>query len=104
MSQIFTALKYLIAHLVDRPDQIQIERIETPQTDIFTLSVPKDEMGRLVGRNGRTAEAIRDVLGALGALTGKEVILDVIEARREGGPRERRRGQGRSRHARPRPR
>ncbi|MCS6936669.1 MAG: KH domain-containing protein [Candidatus Bipolaricaulota bacterium] len=102
MSQVFRALQFLIARLVDRPDQIQIERVETPKVDLFTLSVPKEEMGRLVGRNGRTAEAIRDLLGAIGAIAGKEVILDVIEARAPRQPRERRRrGRGRSR-ARPR--
>ncbi|MCI2430110.1 KH domain-containing protein [Candidatus Acetothermia bacterium] len=106
MSRIFQALQFLIARLVDRPDQIRIERVETPKADLFTLSVPKEEMGRLVGRNGRTAEAIRDLLGAIGALSEKEVILDVIEARapRTEEPRERRRSRGRSQRPRSRSR
>lgn len=87
MNQIFEALQYLIRALVDAPQKIAIERIETPKTDIFNISVPQDEMGRLVGRNGRTAEGIRDVLGAVGAIVGKEVILDVIEARPAHPPR-----------------
>jgi predicted RNA-binding protein YlqC (UPF0109 family) len=87
VNRVFEALKYMIAALVDAPQKIAIERIETPKTDIFTISVAPEEMGRLVGRNGRTAESIRDVLGAIGATMGKEVILDVIEARAALPPR-----------------
>ncbi|GBC76392.1 hypothetical protein HRbin07_00592 [bacterium HR07] len=86
MNPIFDALNYVMAALVHAPQKIAIERIETPKTDIFTISVAPEEMGRLVGRNGRTAEAIREVLGAIGATLGKEVILDVIEARRAAPP------------------
>lgn len=81
MNPIFAALQYIIQALVDAPQKVAVERIETPKTDIFTISVAPEEMGRLVGRSGRTAESIRDVLGAIGATMGKEVILDVIEAR-----------------------
>lgn len=87
MNPVFAALQYLIRALVDAPEKISIERIEAPKVDIFNISVSKDEMGRLVGRNGRTAEAIRDVLGAIGATLGKEVIIDVIEARPAPSPR-----------------
>lgn len=101
MNPIFAALQYLIRALVDAPEKITVERIEAPKTDIFNISVPQDEMGRLVGRNGRTAEAIRDVLGAIGTTLGKEVIIDVIEARpapppRAAAKRSRRRGRARS--------
>jgi predicted RNA-binding protein YlqC (UPF0109 family) len=113
VNQVFEALHYLIRALVDAPQKIAIERIETPKTDIFNISVPPDEMGRLVGRNGRTAEAIRDVLGAIGAIANKEIILDVIEARavppprspaktgQPRAPRGRRRGRGRPKQRRP---
>lgn len=87
MNRIFEALNYVIAALVNAPQKIAIERIETPKTDLFTISVAPEEMGRLVGRNGRTAEAIRDVLGAIGATMGKEVIVDIIEARAAPPPR-----------------
>lgn len=110
VNPIFAALQYLIRALVDAPEKIIVERIETPKADIFNISVLQDEMGRLVGRNGRTAEAIRDVLGAIGTTLGKEVIIDVIEARpvpppRSATKRARRRGRARSkarpaRHAR----
>lgn len=109
MNRVFEALKYVIAALVDAPQKIVVERIETPKTDIFTISVAPEEMGRLVGRNGRTAESIRDVLGAIGATMGKEVILDVIEARAAPPPRPAAkpprgsRGRRRSRSRRPNP-
>ncbi len=101
MNPIFAALQYLIRALVDAPEKITVERIETPKVDIYNISVPQEEMGRLVGRGGRTAEAIREVLGAIGATVGKDVILDVIEARpvpppRAAAKRARRRGRARS--------
>ncbi|MCS7198600.1 MAG: KH domain-containing protein [Candidatus Bipolaricaulota bacterium] len=103
MSPVFAALQYLIRALVDAPEKIAIERIETPKADIFNISVPQEEMGRLVGRSGRTAEAIRDVLGAIGARLGKEVIIDVIEARptppRAAAKRSRRRARSKTRSA-----
>lgn len=97
MNRIFEALNYVMTALVDAPQKIAVERIETPKTDIFTISVAPEEMGRLVGRNGRTAEAIRDVLGAIGATMGKEVILDIIEARAVVRPKALQKSRGRRR-------
>lgn len=104
MNPVFAALQYLIRALVDAPEKITVERIETPKADIFNISVLQEEMGRLVGKNGRTAEAIRDVLGAIGATLGKEVIIDVIEARPAPPPRATTKRSRRHGRARRRPR
>jgi hypothetical protein len=88
------ALQFLIAGVVDEPQKIAIDRIETAKVDLFYLSAPKGELGRLLGRQGRTVEAMRDVLSAIARKLEKDAILDVIEQRLEApvrvtSPRER---------------
>jgi predicted RNA-binding protein YlqC (UPF0109 family) len=78
---LFKALQYLISGVVAEPQHVAIDRIETTKVDIFYLSSPKGELGRLLGRQGRTVEAMRDVLSAIARKLEKEAIIDVIEQR-----------------------
>lgn len=90
-------LRFLAANVVSRPDSIRISRVETPNTDLFYLSVANDDLGRLLGREGKTVEAIRTVLDVAAAQYGKSTIVDVVEPRRkpgDGSTRVRRRGTG----------
>jgi predicted RNA-binding protein YlqC (UPF0109 family) len=72
-------LQYLVAAVVDRPETIKIDHILTPKVELFYLSVPRRELGRLLGRRGRTVEAIRAVVRAAGTRIGKETLIDVVE-------------------------
>ncbi|MFQ5794536.1 MAG: KH domain-containing protein [Candidatus Bipolaricaulia bacterium] len=72
-------LEYLVSFLADDPEGIQIDRIETPKVDLFFLRVQESDRGRILGRNGRTAEAIRDLMQTAAARLGKEAIIDIIE-------------------------
>ena len=83
---LFKALQYLIAGVVDEPKNVAVDRIETVKVDIYYLSSPKGELGRLLGRQGRTVEAMRDVLSAIARKLEKEAIIDVIEQRLEATP------------------
>lgn len=80
-------LRFLAASVVSRPDSIRISRVETPNTDLFYLSVASDDLGRLLGREGKTVEAIRTVLDVAAAQYGKSTIVDVVEPRRKSGDR-----------------
>ena len=80
---LFKALQFLITGIVDEPQNVAIDRIETSKVDIYYLSSPKGELGRLLGRQGRTVEAMRDVLSAIARKLEKEAIIDVIEQRLE---------------------
>ena len=75
---LLTLLEYLVVGLVNKPDKIRIERIESPKAELFYLSVAREDMGRLVGRRGRTVEAIRRVVHAMATQLGKEAIVDVV--------------------------
>ncbi|MFQ6117334.1 MAG: KH domain-containing protein [Candidatus Bipolaricaulia bacterium] len=71
-------LQYLVATVVERPERVKIDHISTPKVELFYLSVPKGDLGRLLGRKGRTVEAIRAVMGAAAARIGKETVIDVL--------------------------
>ena len=57
-------VRYIAENLVNNPDQIQISRKETNRTVVLELSVARDDMGRVIGRSGRVANAIRALLRA----------------------------------------
>ena len=89
-------LKYLLSSVLDEPGRVQISCVETTKIDLFYLTAARGDLGRLLGRGGRTVEAIRQVMNAAAAGQGKEAILDVLEE--QSAPR---RSHGRSRRARP---
>lgn len=72
-------LKFLAASVVYNPEEIRIEHIETQQADIFYLKVAKEDMGRVLGKGGRTADAIRCIMQSQAKQVGKDVIIDVVE-------------------------
>ncbi len=71
-------LQYLVSGVVERPEQVKIDHISTPKVELFYLSVSKRDLGRLLGREGRTVEAIRAVMNHVAAKLGKETVIDVL--------------------------
>ena len=63
-------LDYLVRELVDDPDAVRIEEAEDDRGVVFTLRVGPDDMGKVIGRGGRTARAIRTVMKAAGMRAG----------------------------------
>ena len=73
-------LEHLVRALVDRPDQVRIEEFtEDDGTVVFELSVAPEEYGKVIGRGGRTAQAIRTVVKAAGVRREKRVLVDIVE-------------------------
>ncbi len=70
-------LEFLTKHLVDNPDQVKIELEEKENKAIFTLSVAEQDVGKVIGRKGRTAQAMRTLLAAVAAKEGKRAILEI---------------------------
>jgi predicted RNA-binding protein YlqC (UPF0109 family) len=92
---LFQLLKYLLGSVLDDAERVRISRVETAKVDVFCLTAERGELGRLLGRGGQTAEAIRQVMNAVGARHGKETIIDVVEAHpSQQKARSRRRGRG----------
>ncbi len=65
--------------LVDKPDQVQVRAIEGEQVTVFELRVHPSDLGQVIGRQGRTAESIRIILGAAGMKLRKRVTLEILE-------------------------
>jgi predicted RNA-binding protein YlqC (UPF0109 family) len=93
-AQLVALLQFLVGKVVSHPDSVQISRVETPQTDLFYLTVDPNDLGRLLGREGKTVESIRTMVDLAAARHGKSAIVDVIEPERKGGPPGRPHGRG----------
>ena len=70
-------LEFITKHLVDNPDQVKIAFEEKENKAIFTLSVAEQDVGKVIGRKGRTAQAMRTLLAAVAAKEGKRAILEI---------------------------
>ncbi|MCQ2353588.1 MAG: KH domain-containing protein [Clostridia bacterium] len=67
----------IVSAIVDSPDEVRITRNETDDSIEFVLNVAPDEMGMVIGRHGKIAKAIRTVVKAASAGTGKKVSVEI---------------------------
>jgi uncharacterized protein len=65
--------------LVDYPDQVQVKEIEGEATTVLELRVATNDLGKVIGKQGRTARAIRTILGASGMKLKKRFVLEILE-------------------------
>jgi predicted RNA-binding protein YlqC (UPF0109 family) len=72
-------LAYIAKGLVDRPDEVRVEAFEEDDALVLELHVAEDDTGKVIGRSGRTVNAIRSVMRACGAKQGQRVLVDVID-------------------------
>jgi predicted RNA-binding protein YlqC (UPF0109 family) len=70
---------YIVAALVDKPEQVAIEEVVGNQASVLELKVAKDDLGKVIGKKGRTAQAIRTILNASSAKIKKRTILEIVE-------------------------
>lgn len=72
-------VKYIAQALVDNPEAVQVSEVEGEQTSVIELKVAKDDLGKIIGKQGRTARAIRTILGAASAKIKKRSVLEIME-------------------------
>jgi len=72
-------IEFIAKHLVDNPDNVSLEVDEKENKIIFKLKVGESDVGKVIGRKGRTAQAMRVLLSALAAKNGKRAILEIID-------------------------
>ncbi len=65
--------------LVDHPDQVQVNAVEGEQVTVLELRVDPTDLGKVIGRQGRTAKSIRTILGAAGMKVKKRLTLEILE-------------------------
>lgn len=71
-------LMYLATSLADYPNDVTIEENETDKSITFTLNVNEKDKGKIIGKQGKNAQAIRTIMKAAGSKTDKKVIIDII--------------------------
>jgi len=69
----------IVKALVDNPEQVQVNEIEGSQTVVLKLRVDKSDMGRIIGKQGKMANAIRAILNAASGKTRKRYVLEIVE-------------------------
>jgi predicted RNA-binding protein YlqC (UPF0109 family) len=65
--------------LVDHPDQVQVRAVEGEQVTVLELHVHPEDLGKVIGRQGRTAKSMRTILGAAGMKLKKRLTLEILE-------------------------
>lgn len=72
-------IEYIAKALVDHPEQVKVTEIEGERTSVIELAVAREDLGKVIGKQGRTAKAIRVILGAASAKLKKHSVLEIIE-------------------------
>jgi predicted RNA-binding protein YlqC (UPF0109 family) len=72
-------ISYIAKALVDHPEQVAVSEVEGNQTSVLELKVAKEDLGKVIGKQGRTARAMRTILSAASAKVKKRTVLEIIE-------------------------
>jgi hypothetical protein len=65
--------------LVDTPEEVIVKEVEGERTTVFELRVASSDLGKVIGKQGKTARAMRTILGAAGTKIGKRCVLEILE-------------------------
>ncbi len=72
-------VEYLARRLVDQPDAVSVEEVEEDDSLVIRLHVAEDDVGRVIGRGGRIARALRTLVRASGARGDRRVVLEIVD-------------------------
>ncbi|MCU0573298.1 MAG: KH domain-containing protein [Syntrophobacteraceae bacterium] len=72
-------IEFMARALVDNPEKVKVSEIEGEQTSVIELRVAKEDLGKVIGKQGRTARAMRTILSAASTKIRKRAVLEIIE-------------------------
>jgi uncharacterized protein len=72
-------IEYIAKALVDNPDAVKVTEIEGERTSVIELSVAKEDLGKIIGKQGRTARSMRTILSAASTKNNKRAVLEILE-------------------------
>jgi hypothetical protein len=78
MSTVKDLVEYVAKSLADKPEAVSVSEIEGENSIVLELRVAPEDMGRMIGRDGRTINAVRSLARVLGAKLGKKVTLEIV--------------------------
>lgn len=79
MSELKDLIEYVAKSLVDMPEEVNVNEVEGEQTTVIELKVDKSDLGKVIGKQGRTARALRTILNAASTKLKKRSVLEIIE-------------------------
>ncbi len=79
MGDLKELIEYIAKSLVDHPDLVSVKEIPGEKTVIYELKVGEGDLGKIIGREGRTAKAIRTIIAAAAMKKGKRAVLEILE-------------------------
>ena len=72
-------IEFIAKSLVDHPEDVQVSEVEGEQTTVLELKVAQDDLGKVIGKQGRTARALRTILSAAATKAKKRTVLEILE-------------------------
>lgn len=72
-------IEQIVKALVDRPEEVSVAEVDGERTTVFELRVAASDIGKVIGKQGNTARAIRTILSAAGNKVGKRFVLEILE-------------------------
>lgn len=72
-------VQYLAESMVNRPDAVEVTETREDDASVLELRVAKEDLGRVIGKQGRTANSLRTILNAAGARTHRKIVLDIVD-------------------------
>jgi len=79
MNELADLLKFIAQNLVSEPDEVKVEPIEEDDAFVLKLSVAQADMGKVIGKQGRIAKAIRTLIKAASAMENKKYLVEIVE-------------------------
>ncbi|RKX73430.1 MAG: KH domain-containing protein [Spirochaetes bacterium] len=72
-------VEFIARSLVDEPEQVEVSMIEGEKSTILELKVAEDDIGKVIGKHGRIAKAVRTILSAASSKSGKRFVLEILD-------------------------
>jgi len=72
-------VEYMVRSLVDKPEEVRISEVEKEQSVIYEVRVAPEDMGKIIGRQGRIAKAMRTIVKAASVKSGKKAVVEILE-------------------------
>ncbi|MDE0355210.1 MAG: KH domain-containing protein [Deltaproteobacteria bacterium] len=72
-------VQYLARSIVNQPDEVEVTEAQNDDASVFELKVAKEDLGRIIGKQGRTAKSLRTILTAAAARVDRKVVLEIVD-------------------------
>jgi predicted RNA-binding protein YlqC (UPF0109 family) len=72
-------LRYMAVNLVDKPDEVRVELVEERTANVYELEVSESDLGKVIGRGGKTARALRTLVSQISPRSRKRILVEILE-------------------------